>query len=316
MTNVRPLVTIAIPTYNRADLFLRDAINAALQQTYSNIEVIISDNCSVDDTEAVVKSFADPRVRYFRQERNIGANNNFNFCLEQAKGDYFLLFLDDDQVDPDFIETCMDAAQDRKDLGIIRTGTRMINESGEILFERPNLSKGLSFTELLLDWFNNKTTFYLCSTLINTKELQNVGGFNSRHNLFQDVGAELKVAAKLGRVDVKEVKAGFRTHDGNMGSVAKTLDWCEDSMELLDILCDLCPDDRDLIRIEGQRFFCRMNYNMVRSIASPVQRIKSYFLIAKTFDYAEPLIDYVYKKEIKSFLRSVKSNGRWFIATK
>ncbi len=193
----RPLVTVAIPTYNRASLFLRDAINAALQQTYSNIEVIISDNCSTDDTEAVVKSFTDPRIRYFRQEQNIGANNNFNFCLQQAKGDYFLLFLDDDQIDPDFIETCMNAAQDQTNIGIIRTGTRMINEDGEVKFERPNQSQGLSFAELLLAWFNNKTTFYLCSTLINTRALQEAGGFRSRHNLFQDAGAELRLLPAL-----------------------------------------------------------------------------------------------------------------------
>ncbi len=308
MTNdtVRPLITIAIPTYNRAELFLEEAIRAALQQTYSNIEIIISDNCSTDNTEFVVKQFGDQRIRYFRQEKNIGANNNFNFCLQQAKGTYFLLFLDDDQIDPDFIETCMDAAQDRRDIGIIRTGTRMINEVGEVKFERLNRAEGLSFTELLRAWFRNETTFYLCSTLINTTALKEVGGFHSRHNLFQDVGAELKVAARLGRVDIKEVKAGFRSHDGNMGSAARIHDWCEDSLELLDIICGL-SDDEDLIRFEGKRFFCRMNYGRARSIPTLVSRIKSCFFVAKKFDYAEPLFPFIFQKEIRPFFRSVKN---------
>ena len=93
-----PLVTIAIPTYNRANGYLKNAIECALKQTYRNIEVVISDNCSSDNTEEVVKGYTDPRIRYFRQSANIGANNNFNFCLEKAQGSYFLLFHDDDSI--------------------------------------------------------------------------------------------------------------------------------------------------------------------------------------------------------------------------
>lgn len=104
---VPPLVTIAIPTYNRANLYLTQAIESAINQTYPNLEIIISDNCSTDDTEMVIRSFKDPRIRYFRQEKNIGGNNNFNFCLKQARGEYFLLLMDDDLIDSDFIETCM-----------------------------------------------------------------------------------------------------------------------------------------------------------------------------------------------------------------
>lgn len=88
---VPPLVTIAIPTYNRANLYLTQAIESAINQTYPNLEIIISDNCSTDDTEMVIRSFKDPRIRYFRQEKNIGGNNNFNFCLKQARGEYFFI---------------------------------------------------------------------------------------------------------------------------------------------------------------------------------------------------------------------------------
>ena len=87
-----PLVSIGIPTFNRADGNLRKVIERALGQTYQNVEVIVSDNCSSDRTPELVQSIEDHRLRYIRQEVNIGANNNFNFCLNQAKGEYFLLF--------------------------------------------------------------------------------------------------------------------------------------------------------------------------------------------------------------------------------
>jgi glycosyltransferase involved in cell wall biosynthesis len=91
MTNIesnqsRPLVTIGIPTYNRAGGYLRECIEGAINQTYLNFEFIISDNCSVDGTTTLASSIADSRIRYFRHPKNIGANNNFNYCLEQAKG--------------------------------------------------------------------------------------------------------------------------------------------------------------------------------------------------------------------------------------
>ena len=60
-----PLVTIAIPTYNRADAYLGEAIQSAINQTYPNLEIIISDNCSSDYTGLLVESFKDPRIQYY-----------------------------------------------------------------------------------------------------------------------------------------------------------------------------------------------------------------------------------------------------------
>lgn len=125
-----PLVTIAIPTYNRAGGYLKQAIASAVSQTYPHIEIIVSDNCSCDHTESVVKSFRNSRIRYFRQEKNIGANNNFNFCLEQANGEYFLLLQDDDLIDADLVGTCMKQMNSNLETGIIRTGTRVIDAQG------------------------------------------------------------------------------------------------------------------------------------------------------------------------------------------
>jgi glycosyltransferase involved in cell wall biosynthesis len=306
MTNsTRPLVTIAIPTYNRADAFLRNALTCAVNQTYPNLEILVSDNCSSDHTADVVREFTDPRIRYFRQEHNIGANNNFNFCLSQAQGDYFLLLLDDDQVDNDFIETCMDAA-DKPDIGLIRTGTRLLDGDGSVLFERPNKADGLSLADFFLAWFDNKTTLFVCSTLFNTRHLQDIGGFQSRHCLFQDVITEAKIIAKHGRLDIEEVKAGFRKHDENMGSAAKVSAWCEDSLDLLKLICSLAPEQSELLRQRGQIFFCKMNYSYAAAIPSPLKRYSTYLTVARMFDYSYSPLRYAIDKDLRPRLRRTK----------
>lgn len=283
-----PSVTIGIPTYNRADGYLKKAVESAINQTYPNIEIIVSDNCSCDNTEMVVKAFDDPRIRYYKHEVNIGANNNFNFCLKQATGDYFLLLQDDDLIDHDLIDVCIKAANYAADVGIIRTGTRVIDSEGRVLSEHPNMAAGLSTEDFFRCWFGCKTSLYLCSTLFNTKRLKEIGGFASRHNLFQDVVAEVQLAARFGRVDVENVKASFRKHANEITYSTKIHLWCEDSLELLALMSDLVSENRLLIRSEGMRFLSAINYNFASKVESPLKRFISYMIVFKNYNYRYP----------------------------
>ncbi|TVL99232.1 MAG: hypothetical protein CV087_18885 [Candidatus Brocadia sp. WS118] len=293
-----PLITIGISTYNRAGSYLTQALESALNQTYRNLEIIVSDNCSTDNTEAVVTNYQDPRIQYIKQEKNIGANNNFNFCLRKAKGAYFLLLHDDDLIDSDFIETCMEAAHFDTNFGIIRTGTRIIDSHGKVLKESPNRVVGLSTEEFFRGWFAGKTSLYVCSTLFNTRRLKEIGGFKSKHNLFQDVIAEVKLASGYGRIDVQNIKASFRTHASEMTYAVKTRDWCEDSFELLDLICELSPKKKALIKSEGMIYFSTVNYYMAMHVKSPFRRFIAYLIVFKKFrcKYFPPLSHYPFYK--------------------
>lgn len=97
------LVSIITPSYNTAP-FLRETIESVLSQTYTNWEMLIVDDCSTDGTDDVVAAFTDPRIRFFRNERNSGAAYSRNRALREAKGRYIAFLDSDDLWTPDKLE--------------------------------------------------------------------------------------------------------------------------------------------------------------------------------------------------------------------
>jgi glycosyltransferase involved in cell wall biosynthesis len=106
-----PLVTIIIPTYNQAS-FLTQTIRSALAQDYPNLELVISDDGSRDGTKSIVESISDSRIRYVRNERNLGRVGNYRKALyEKARGDWVLnLDGDDILLDTGFIGAAVEVA--------------------------------------------------------------------------------------------------------------------------------------------------------------------------------------------------------------
>lgn len=102
-----PCVTVAVPTYNRA-AELRRAVASVQAQTEVDLEIIVSDNHSDDDTQELAHQFvaADSRIRYVRHERNLGLTANFNSVLTAARGRYVLVLADDDWIDPTYVARC------------------------------------------------------------------------------------------------------------------------------------------------------------------------------------------------------------------
>ncbi len=112
----QPLVTIGIPTYNRPQ-GLRRALESIIKQTYQNLEIIVSDNCSAEtetetetETEMIAREFMeqDERIQYVRQEENIGLFYNKKFLFEVSHGEYFTWLCDDDERSPEYIEVCVE----------------------------------------------------------------------------------------------------------------------------------------------------------------------------------------------------------------
>jgi glycosyltransferase involved in cell wall biosynthesis len=100
-----PKITVGMPVYNGEDT-LRPVLDSLLAQSFSDFELVISDNASMDDTANICQEYAakDSRIRYVRQEKNLGGIGNFKFVFDEAQCEYFMWAASDDIRSPDFIE--------------------------------------------------------------------------------------------------------------------------------------------------------------------------------------------------------------------
>jgi len=114
-----------MPVYN-GELFIKKAIESILAQTFTDFELIISDNSSTDSTQEICQNFLkkDNRIRIFKQKENIGIHRNFNFLLSQAKGEYFAWAAVDDYLDNDFME---------KNLKVLESNNSIVSSIGKII---------------------------------------------------------------------------------------------------------------------------------------------------------------------------------------
>lgn len=127
------LVSIAIPAYKSA--FLAEAIQSALGQDYPNLELIVVDDCSPEDIQSVVSRFNDPRIRYVRNDVNLGREsvaNNWNKCLDVAQGEYFVLLCDDDILLPDMVSSMLAFAKAHPECGMFHANRTILKKSKEL----------------------------------------------------------------------------------------------------------------------------------------------------------------------------------------
>lgn len=290
MDSPRPLVTIAMPTYNRADGYLPFALESALAQTYATLEILVSDNCSTDGTAELVESYDDPRIRYVRHETNLGAQGNFDYCLEAARGDFFLMLHDDDLIDPDFVETCVAALDRTTDVGYVRTGVRLIDAEGAVDRVWENGAAGTSGVEAVLNWLTCQTYWSLSSTLYETAALRSIGGFpTDEFPSTCDSYILARVALRVGGVELQPPKASFRIHDGEITSRTASKEWIDEYARLRDAIVSWAPTaDRERLQRVGNAFFSVLSYQSATKIQALLPRLAAYGSIATRFRRLPP----------------------------
>ena len=126
-----PLISVIIPTYNRPD-YLREAIASVIDQTYPNLEIIVSDDCSTQNPKGLIESFQDPRLRLRRNSKNLGVGLNSTYGFIGSKGKYVASLNDDDKWDPHFLERLVQPLEQNSDLVLAFCDYYVMDDSSSI----------------------------------------------------------------------------------------------------------------------------------------------------------------------------------------
>ena len=205
-------VSIIVPTYNREHL-LKETIDSILNQTFKDFELIIVDNYSSDDTEEVVKSCNNHRIRYFKNQNNGIIAINRNFGIEKSKGEFIGLCDDDDIWMPDKLEKQLSEFEKDETIGLVCTNGMNFNENGDFGLVHKN---SLNDDDFKFESIVIKNPIISSSILIKKSVINDVGMMDEEPEFF---GAEdnclwIKIAKKykVKYIDLPLIK--YRTHSG------------------------------------------------------------------------------------------------------
>ncbi|MCS6846149.1 MAG: glycosyltransferase [Anaerolineae bacterium] len=212
-----PKVSILIATYNRADL-LPATLDSALTQTYRDIEVIVSDNASTDNTPELMQTYVarDPRVKYIRRSVNEGPIVNYHTALKVATGDYIAFLDSDDLFHPTKIERQLECFNARPlDMGLVHTHFYYIDGLGRPTHRVKFLSEGDLFEPLL----RYEAQIWFGSVLFRRKCIERTGLLDASVIQAADVDYLLR-ATRLGfKVGcVREALYSHRHHSKNQSA--------------------------------------------------------------------------------------------------
>lgn len=221
----RPLVTIGIPNYNYSH-YVINTIESAVNQTYSNIEVIIVDDCSTDNSVEVIeewiKEYKGPVItKFIKNVINLGLSANCNIILKNSKGKYFQPLDADDWILPDKIAKQVSLLERSENTAMVYSNSSVINEEGKITnpdycarihYDRNKMPQGKIKKDLLTFNFIS-----LPSVLINTQYAREVGGFDDTLQV-QDYYLWLKLSERYDVIYTNEILAHYRVHESSMSN--------------------------------------------------------------------------------------------------
>lgn len=163
-----PLLSIGLPVYNGAG-HLREALESLVAQDVDDFELVICDNASTDDTPRICAEFAerDPRVRYVRNETNIGAAANFNRAFELCSGSYFMWASHDDVWEPSFASACIARLQAHPRAVLCTSLVRLIDDQGRTRPEHYETmdTEGMTLEERIHELFRRQVWYDMYSVV-------------------------------------------------------------------------------------------------------------------------------------------------------
>lgn len=226
MEEPAPTLTIGLPVYNGAR-YLETAAESILGQSFADFELIISDNASTDDTEAIGRALAarDPRVAYRRNARNVGLSGNFNLLVPLARGRLFKWATSDDVLRPGYLERCVAAIDADPKVILAYPRTDFVDGDGAPLdlkdpgwhLVSDDPAERLLFAILADQWMNAALGVIRTDALRRTRLIPRYAGGDCR------LMAELSVLGEF--VEVPETLYVRRVHTGSYAGNVRNAVW-------------------------------------------------------------------------------------------
>lgn len=206
-----PLVSVTICSYNRADMITK-AIQSAIDQSYQNIEIIVVDDASTDNTEEIVKSIHSSKpIKYFRNPVNLNIAGTRNKTVEYSSGEYIaILDSDDFWIDKNKIQEQVNFLESNKDFALVGTQAKVIDQNGNFTGEIKNhlINEDIQRNLLIRNQFIHSTVLYRKDKIIENNF------FDKKNSPFEDYDLLLKIGRKNKLANLNIFTTVYREHSG------------------------------------------------------------------------------------------------------
>lgn len=286
-----PLVSVCIPNFNMAR-YLPAALDSALAQTYSDIEILAIDNHSTDESWAVLKEYSarDSRCRVLRNPINHGLPRNWNRCLHEARGTYLVMLSADDTLEPAFVQRCLKYHLHFPDLGYVGTEWYEIDEQGIQTPRKPFFhTAGVvrAAEEARLNLIGSHTL--PSAMLIHRQRLIQVGGYDEQYHWAIDIDAKLKLNLHWDAGYLPDLLCNYRVHSGQdlTGGIRSKLLLMDIYRAKTAILDQLPAKNRGLEvfrdRMRANMAKCAVDYAEICQDQEQAELALEYLFLAKSF---------------------------------
>jgi glycosyltransferase involved in cell wall biosynthesis/thioredoxin-like negative regulator of GroEL len=278
-----PLVSVCIPSYNRAG-FLKEAIESVLRQDYANYEIVVVDDGSEDRTAETVDAFRSDKIRYFRNETNSGRPFSRNRCIEKANGSYLLWLDDDDMLEPHTLRRYAERISSTGGTADVLYGNMKIigadgRETGRLLIPTDYTGKGSKLLANILT--GGGTLVPNPGSMVKKSVYERHGGYRSEYVRAQDADFWLRISNTTTFSKLNESVAMYREHENNI-SLGACIDTTYESRIMIELMeryglrtlagvLKLQNDREIFFTILAKRFYEFRNYTASHRILSSIK---------------------------------------------
>ena len=232
-TNIEGLISVIIPTYNAAK-YIEETLQSVINQTYNNIEIIVVDDGSTDQTEAILQSYKDPRLVYIKQANSGGPAKPRNTGIAASKGEYIAIFDSDDLMTPNKLSIELEALKRTPNSAFCCSNYSMIDDKGCLItadlwetnkaYQKLNKTRKDSFGNILFRPGEIVNSILLhnfiasSSMLIRKNVFQSLGGFDETLQNTDDYDMWLRMSPLYSCICVPQALHHYRVREGNITS--------------------------------------------------------------------------------------------------